>query len=133
MVTADPAGTRVPQSPPRGAPGLKLAAEQAGSFPEPGQSDAATRNCGRTGRRAEPVVGHLDHDPVVAIGQVDRCRGARRIPHRIGQAFLHHPVASQLDGSRQRAGLAVHAQLSSHTRFPGSLDQAGDVTESRLR
>jgi hypothetical protein len=45
---------------------------------------------------------------------------------------LHHPVASQLDGSRQRAGLTVDAQLSSQTRFPRTLDQAGDVVESRL-
>jgi len=62
---------------------------------------------------------------------VHRRRGACRIPDRIGQAFLHDPVASELDGGRQRPGLAFHAQVSSQTRFPRTLDQVGDVIESR--
>jgi hypothetical protein len=104
----------------RGAPGLKLAAEQADSLREPGQPGAATTDYARSGggiiraidQFARPVVGHLDHDPVVAVGQADRSRGARCIPDCIGQAFLHDPVTSKLDSSAPRALFAPPQVMS---------------------
>ena len=99
-----------PRKPGEGGDGRQLArpARSADGRPRPaGPARSHTRRSRRARDRvagAWPVVRHLDHDSVVAIGEMHRHRGARRVPECVGQALLHDPVTGGLNSRRAVAG-----------------------------
>src|SRR5262249_22452657 len=85
------------------------------------------------GARGASLVRDLDQDPGSAVAQVHGGRGSAGVPDRIGQAFLHNAVASQLGRVGQRPGQAVDDESGAQSALAGPFDQAGHVVQSRLR
>jgi hypothetical protein len=89
---------------------------------------------GGGGRRAEPVVGHLQQQRVRLIAQADRGRGAQAaVLAGVGQRLLHHPVRGQLGASGQRPGRSVQAERHRHARVPRLLDQLAELVQAGQR
>ncbi len=112
--------TRQP-SPPGGA-GLDLAAVDRDPLAQPEQPAAA--------RRA--VVGDLDREVGGLVAQDDRGAPGAGVA-RAAERLLHEPVGGQVDAGRQRARLALDAQLDRQPAGGEAAHERADVGEARLR
>jgi ABC-2 type transport system ATP-binding protein len=86
----------------------------------------------RAAARSRPVVAHRHAHRPLAIGHLDRDRGAARVAARVGQRFLHDPIGGQLDARWERHRVAVNGQADAHAAAAGALDELRHPVEAGL-
>src|SRR3954471_16116424 len=89
-----------------------------------------------TGRRYDgvgrPFVLHSHLELVCAVPHRHLHNRVQRVPHRVAQRLLHHPVGSQLN-SRIEPGRHLANESHVRTSSPSALDQLGKLFQTRLR
>jgi hypothetical protein len=74
-----------------------------------------------------PVVSDVDHQPALAVAEVNAGRGGTRVLHHVGQRFLDDPVGRQVLAGRQGAGGPSGYQLYLYPGVRSLVQQARKV------